>query len=93
VRITVRFKRLPRPRKARDSQEAVGSRPIEPEILGQTQVAERIPAVRACLRCRVARIEREVAAHGSFIAENRRRMNVGARDFGVCGQNRFDAIQ
>ncbi len=43
----------------RRRDETVRSRPIEPQIPRETQVRERVPAVRTALRRRVARIERQ----------------------------------
>ena len=49
--------------------------------------------MRASLRGGVSCIEREKPAHGRIVAENRRRMDVAARDFGVRRQDRLGAIE
>ena len=77
----------------RRPHEAVRSCAVEPEISRETEVGQRIPTARASLRRGVPRIEREEPAHGRIVAENRRRMDVAARDLGVRRQDRLGALE
>lgn len=57
------------------------------------QVDKRIPALQFRLRRDVLRIEREEVAHGSIITEDRRDVNIAARELGVRSQDRLSALQ
>ena len=77
----------------RRPHEAVRPCAVEPEISRETEVGQRIPTAGASLRRGVPRIKREEPAHGRIVAENRRRMDVAARDLGVLRQDRLGALE
>src|SRR5438105_2498713 len=62
-------------------------------LFRSTEVGERIPAAWSSLDGGVRGVELEEPAHCRVVAEDRRRMNVGARDLGVRGENGLGALE
>ena len=75
------------------SQKGIGSRRVEPEVLRETQIGERIAAVGDTLRSDVRRIALEDPAHGRVVAEDRGRVEVAARELRVRDQDLLGAVQ
>src|SRR5206468_11758019 len=73
--------------------EAVRTGAIEPEVVRETQMCERIPLARATLRGGVCHIESEEPAHRPVVAEDGRRMDVASPDLRVRRPDRLGALE
>src|SRR5207249_11364200 len=77
----------------RGPHEARRSGTVEPQVLRETQVGERIPAARAALHRGVPGVELEEPLYGGIVTEDRGRMDVAARDLRVRRQDRLGALE
>jgi hypothetical protein len=77
----------------RRTDERVGPLGLEPQVVGETKMRERIPTARASLRRRTLGIGREKPAHRLVVTQDRRGVHIAAGDFRMFGQDLLGAFQ
>ena len=73
--------------------ETLRPRAVEAQIPREAEVGERVPAAWTRSRRGIGRIALEEPAHGGFVAEDRRRVDVALRDLGVLREERLGALE
>ena len=66
---------------------------IEPQVARETEVGERVPSAGPSRDRGVSAVKLEQTAHGRVVAQDRRRVDVRARDLGMRGENRLGAVE
>src|SRR5580704_17542359 len=77
----------------RRRNEALGPRAFKPQVSRETQMRQRVPAIRTALPGRALRIPPEKTPDLRRIAKNGRRVNVLTSHFRMRGQNRLGPLE